>query len=139
MVSPTPESSPGIAVIGSGYWGKNLVRNFYNIGALKLICDKDDAVLRSFQEQYEDLDSCFAVSDVLNRDDIQGVAIATPAETHYGLAREAILAGKHVFVEKPMALHEREGQDLIKLANQNDRVVMVGHLLQCHPVFKFTE
>jgi len=126
---------PGIAVIGSGYWGKNLVRNFYNIGALKLICDKDDALLNGFRKQYEQLDLCFAVSEVLNRDDIKGVAIATPAETHYRIAREAILAGKHVFVEKPLALHEWEGHDLNELANRHKRILMVGHLLHYHPVF----
>ena len=124
-----------IAVIGSGYWGKNLVRNYHALGALKLICDKNETVLQGFREQYPDIETCMAFSDVLSREDIQGVAIATPAETHYSLAREALLAGKHVYVEKPLVLDEKEGQELIHLAGEHNLVLMVGHLLQYHPVF----
>jgi UDP-2-acetamido-3-amino-2,3-dideoxy-glucuronate N-acetyltransferase len=128
-------NNTGIAVIGSGYWGKNLVRNFHELGALKLICDTNEATLSQFKEQYEGLETCLAYSDVLNRKDISGVAIAAPAETHYSLAREAILAGKHVYVEKPLVLVEKEGEELIALAKKHSRVLMVGHLLQYHPVF----
>lgn len=124
-----------IAVIGSGYWGKNLVRNYHRIGALKMICDKNEAVLQDFKAQYPGVETCMAFSDVLKRGDIEGVAIATPAETHYVLAREALLAGKHVYVEKPLVLAEEEGEDLIKLASGNGKTLMVGHLLQYHPVF----
>jgi len=124
-----------IAVIGSGYWGKNLVRNYHQIGALKLICDKNETVLQSFQDQYPGLEACLALNDVLSRDDIQGVVIATPAETHFTLAREAILAGKHVYVEKPLVLDESEGRELIRLSQDQNRVLMVGHLLQYHPIF----
>ena len=126
---------PPVAVIGSGYWGKNLVRNFHHIGALKLICDKNELVLSSFKEQYPDVDTCMALNDVLSRDDIQGLVIATPAETHFTLAREAILAGKHVFVEKPMALDNEEALELVELSEKNGIKLMVGHLLQYHPVF----
>lgn len=124
-----------VAVIGSGYWGKNLVRNYHGLGALKLISDKNEAVLEQFQEQYPGVETCLAYSDVLNRKDIQGVVIATPAETHYSLAREALLADKHVYVEKPLVLDESNGQELIDLAADRGRVLMVGHLLQYHPVF----
>jgi UDP-2-acetamido-3-amino-2,3-dideoxy-glucuronate N-acetyltransferase len=124
-----------IAVIGSGYWGKNLVRNYYDLGVLKLICDKNETVLESFKKQYPEIDACFALNDVLARDDIAGLVIATPAETHYTLAREALLAGKHVYVEKPLVLDEQEGEELIALAHERKRVLMVGHLLQYHPVF----
>jgi UDP-2-acetamido-3-amino-2,3-dideoxy-glucuronate N-acetyltransferase len=130
-----PASKPQVAVIGSGYWGKNLVRNYHNLGALGLICDKNETVLQQFQDQYPGLQTCLAFSDVLSNPDIQGVAIATPAETHYSLAREALLAGKHVYVEKPLVLDEANGQDLINLAADQSRVLMVGHLLQYHPVF----
>ena len=126
---------PGIAVIGSGYWGKNLVRNFNTIRALKLICDKNELILNQFQEEYKNIDVCVAVNEVLNREDIKGVVISTPAETHFNLAREALLAGKHVFVEKPLVLHENEGIELIRLAQNKKRILMVGHLLQYHPVF----
>ena len=130
-----PETQPKIAVIGSGYWGKNLVRNHHRIGSLKLICDSNESLLASFAAQYEGVETCMALSDVLSRKDIDGVVIATPAETHFGLAREALLAGKHVYVEKPLVLDENEGQALIDLAAQKKLVLMVGHLLQYHPVF----
>jgi len=76
-----------------------------------------------------------ALTDVLTRSDIAGVVIATPAETHFNIARESLLAGKHVYVEKPLVLREEEGQELIELAMQKKRVLMVGHLLQYPPVF----
>lgn len=127
--------TPNIAVIGSGYWGKNLVRNYHQLGVLKLICDKNEAVLTDFKQRYPDVETCFALNDVLSREDIHGIVIATPAETHHILAREALLADKHVYVEKPLVLHEKEGEELISLAERNKRVLMVGHLLQYHPVF----
>jgi len=125
----------GIAVIGSGYWGKNLVRNYHELGVLKVICDKNETLLDGFKEQYPGIEVCMALNDVLSRDDVDALSIATPAETHYRLAREALLAGKHVYVEKPLVLDESEGQDLIDLAASESRVLMVGHLLQYHPVF----
>ena len=107
---------PSIAVIGSGYWGKNLIRNFYQLGALKLICDKNEDLLTKFQLDYPDVDICLALSDILKRSDISAVVIATPAESHFSLAREAILAGKHVLVEKPLALTVKEAQELVQMA-----------------------
>ncbi len=129
------ENLPKVAVIGSGYWGKNLVRNFNQLGALKLICDKNDVLLNHFKEEYENIETCHALIDVLTREDIQGIAIATPAETHYTIAREALLAGKNVYVEKPLVLNEEEGEELISIANEKKLILMVGHLLQYHPVF----
>ena len=126
---------PKVAVVGSGYWGKNLVRNFHNLGAVGLICDRNEMVLEKFREQYHEVEACLAYNEVLRRKEIQGVVIATPAETHFNLAREALLAGKHVFVEKPLVLDENEGQELIGLAEKKHRTLMVGHLLQYHPVF----
>jgi UDP-2-acetamido-3-amino-2,3-dideoxy-glucuronate N-acetyltransferase len=125
----------GIAVIGSGYWGKNLVRNYHNIGALKLICDKNESVLADFKNVYPEADVCLALNEVLSRADIGAVVIATPAETHFALAREALLAGKHVYVEKPLVLDECEAVDLIRMAEERGLILMVGHLLQYHPVF----
>ncbi|MFC1869111.1 Gfo/Idh/MocA family oxidoreductase [Thermodesulfobacteriota bacterium] len=129
------KEQPNIAIIGSGYWGKNLVRNYNQLGALKLICDKNETLLTRFREQYPEVETCLALNDVLARDDINGVVISTPAETHYTLAREALLAGKHTLVEKPLVLDEQEGEELIALAKENKCVLMVGHLLQYHPVF----
>lgn len=124
-----------IAVIGSGYWGKNLVRNYNELDALKLICDKNESLLKHFKEQYPNVETCLALSDILSRDDIQGLVIATPAETHFIFAREALLANKHVYVEKPLVLDEKEGEELIQLAKDKNLILMVGHLLQYHPVF----
>jgi UDP-2-acetamido-3-amino-2,3-dideoxy-glucuronate N-acetyltransferase len=129
-------NTPTVAVIGSGYWGKNLVRNFHDLGALRLVCDRDESILQQIADQYGGTQTCLATHDVLSRDDIDGVVIASPAETHFGVAREALLAGKHVFVEKPLVLVESEAEELISLANDANRVLMVGHLLQYHPVFE---
>jgi UDP-2-acetamido-3-amino-2,3-dideoxy-glucuronate N-acetyltransferase len=124
-----------VAVIGAGYWGKNLVRNFHDLGSLKLICDKNESLLADFKSHYADIETCLALTDVLTREDIDGVVISTPAETHFNLARESLLAGKNVLVEKPLVLHDKEGEELISLADEKKRVLMVGHLLQYHPVF----
>ncbi len=124
-----------VAVVGSGYWGKNLVRNFFQLNALGRICDKNESVLAAFREQYPGVQTSLAFNEVLSDNDIQGVVIATPAETHYRLAREALLAGKHVYVEKPLVLDEREAAKLIELAEEKSLTLMVGHLLQYHSVF----
>jgi len=106
----------GIAVIGAGYWGRNLVRNYYQLKALKLICDSDHNARKQIEKQAPGVETCPSLNEVLSRDDIHGVVIATPAETHFQLAREALLAGKHVFVEKPLVLMESEAEELIKSA-----------------------
>lgn len=100
---------PSVAVIGGGYWGKNLVRNYYNLHALKLIADKSETILSNLKDQFKGVDTCLAIADVLARKDIDGVVISTPAETHFNIARECLLAGKHVYVEKPLVLREEEG------------------------------
>jgi predicted dehydrogenase/acetyltransferase-like isoleucine patch superfamily enzyme len=132
---PPKKKPPSLAVVGGGYWGKNLVRNFYNLNALKIVSDRSEAILAGLKDQFKGLDTCLALTDVLTRDDIEGVVIATPAETHFNIARESLLAGKHVYVEKPLVLEEAEGYELIDLAEKNQRVLMVGHLLQYHPIF----
>jgi len=129
-----------IAVVGTGYWGKNLVRNFYALDALHSVCDVDTTTLQQILVQYPGTQGVTSVTDVLTNPEIQGVAIATPAETHSGLIREALLAGKDVYVEKPICLAEREGTDLNLLASDKNLILMVGHLLWYHPhVLKFQE
>ena len=124
-----------VAVIGCGYWGKNLIRNYHDLGVLKLICDKNETALDAFRSQYADVETCIALTDVLTRNDIAGVVISSPAETHFSIARESLLADKNVFVEKPLTLREEEARELITLAKERNKVLMVGHLLQYHPVF----
>ncbi|MFZ5427706.1 MAG: Gfo/Idh/MocA family protein, partial [Thermodesulfobacteriota bacterium] len=124
-----------IGVLGSGYWGKNLVRVFHELGVLTAICDKNDATLATFRQMYPEARATMAVSDLLAVDAVKAVVIATPAETHFTLAREALLAGKHVYVEKPLVLNEEDGEELIRIADKAGLVLMVGHLLQYHPAF----
>lgn len=124
-----------IAVVGAGYWGKNLVRNFSELGALKAICDEKPASVKQMQQLYPSCDFIYSFKDVLARKDIPAIVIATPAETHFELAHEALLTGKHVFVEKPLTLSEKDADNLIVLARKNNLILMVGHLLQYHPAF----
>jgi|AMWB02.1.fsa_nt_gi UDP-2-acetamido-3-amino-2,3-dideoxy-glucuronate N-acetyltransferase len=129
------ETVPAIAVVGAGYWGRNLVRNYAQTGALRLICDGDRGRLDELSRQYPAIECKADFSDVLRLDGIQGICIATPAETHFTLAKDALLAGKHVYLEKPFVLDEKDADELIALAKERGRILMVGHLLQYHPVF----
>ena len=122
-----------IAVIGSGYWGKNLVRNFNELGVLHTICDNNLATLRCFKEKYPDKNFQTSIEVVLQNPDIDAVVIATPAETHFELAKKALLANKHVFVEKPLALIVKEAEELQQLALSRNLKLMVGHILLYHP------
>ena len=94
-----------IAVIGAGYWGKNLIRNFNDLGHLGAICDQDSQLLRKYQKQYPKIDCYQSVSEILQAPEINSVAIATPAITHGKIALRALMNGKHTFVEKPLCLN----------------------------------
>jgi UDP-2-acetamido-3-amino-2,3-dideoxy-glucuronate N-acetyltransferase len=122
-----------IAVVGAGYWGKNLVRNFEAIGVLGSICDRREEILDQFAAQYPAIPRSPSFEEILVSTTISAVAIASPAETHYEMAKESLLAGKDVFIEKPLALHEQEGIELHEMALDRKRILMVGHLLQYHP------
>ncbi len=126
------EEKQKIGVIGAGYWGKNLVRNFHSLGVLSIVCDTRDAVLEDFSRSYPEVQQTGSLDEVLDDPSIQAVAIATPAETHYSFVERALSAGKHVFVEKPLALREAEGLALCNAAEEKGKVLMVGHLLQYH-------
>ncbi len=126
-------AEPKVTVVGAGYWGKNLVRNFHDLNALAAICDVDEEHVRAYQAQYPGTRILSAYSEVLRDDRTTAVVIATPAETHGDLVREALLAGKDVFVEKPLCLSVPTGKELVALARQQGRILMVGHLLWYHP------
>lgn len=126
------DRSPSIAVIGCGYWGKNLVRNFDSLKALAICCDATPAGRATAAELAPECSVVADVTEVLDSN-VAGVVIATPAEAHYDLARAALEAGKDVFVEKPLALTYENGATLVELAKANERMLMVGHVLEYHP------
>ena len=129
-----------IGLIGVGYWGKNLLRNLYELGVLAACCDIDDAVISRVNENLIGVICVASVDDVLRDESITAVAIATPAATHYEIAKKALSCGKDIFVEKPLALTVKEGEDLIRIARKQKKIIMVGHILHYHPaVIKLKE
>jgi UDP-2-acetamido-3-amino-2,3-dideoxy-glucuronate N-acetyltransferase len=122
-----------IAVIGCGYWGKNLVRNFFELGSLTHVSDLDPVRLNEMISQYPGVIARIDYHEILEDPSVDAVVIATNAEEHAVMSKEALLAGKDVFVEKPLALDYRDGQHLVQLASEQKRVLMVGHLLEYHP------
>ena len=125
-------SSPRVAVIGNGYWGKNLVRVFHELGSLKLVCETRESSRREVEARYA-VNTSGDYSNVVSSSEIDAVAIAVPAVQHYALAKQALEHGKDVYVEKPLALRRCEGVELTELAHQKGRILMVGHILEYHP------
>ncbi|MBI4691123.1 MAG: Gfo/Idh/MocA family oxidoreductase [Nitrospirae bacterium] len=129
-----------VAVIGGGYWGKNLVRNFHGLGSLYAVCDSDQSKLASFKKDYPDIEIFKTTRELYDSKKADAVVIATPAEFHYKMVREALLKNKDVFVEKPLSLSVNEGIELNHIARKKGRILMVGHLLRYHPaVIKLKE
>lgn len=122
-----------VAVVGMGYWGKNLVRNFYELGALRTICDSDASVEATGKKKYRDVDFSGDFSALLSDAEVRAVALATPAVSHYEMAGLALDAGKDVFVEKPLAINVDDGEKLVALAESKKKILMVGHILRYHP------
>ncbi len=122
-----------VAVIGAGYWGKNLVRSFHRLGALHTICDDSEQAKTLMSELYPETPLVQSFDAVLDNPDIHAVSLATPAVHHAEMVRRAILAGKDVLVEKPLCLSSSEAAELHQLARTHERVLMVGHLLWYHP------
>lgn len=133
VTPPGAVAQPTVAVIGCGYWGKNLVRNFAALGALQMVCDTTAAGRSTAAALAPAAAIVSTVEDVLTAPDIPGVVIATPAETHYPVVRTALEYGKDVFVEKPLALTFEQGAHLVRLAQEQNRILMVGHVLEYHP------
>ena len=123
---------PKISVVGCGYWGKNLVRNFAELNALYAVCDANQELAHQTASMYAV--PSYHFEDVL-RSDCDGIVIAAPAVQHFELARRALGAGKHVFVEKPLSLKVEEAKALCDLSTSINKILMVGHLLQYHPAF----
>lgn len=129
----TSTGNKRIAIVGCGNWGRNLVRNMYNLKALAAVCDDDAAAGAAQAERFHA--PLRTYSEILEDKSIPAVGLVVPADQHYPMARRALEAGKHVFVEKPLALRHDDGADLVALARRQDRVLMVGHLMQYHPAF----
>ena len=127
---------PKIALVGCGYWGKNLCRNFHALDALAAVVDPTENGQATARTIAPDALITDKFDNILGDNQIQGVALATPAETHAELAIQAMLADKDVFVEKPMALSISDAEAMQKIAHETSRILMVGHLLEFHPAVK---
>ena len=131
---------PQIALVGCGYWGKNLCRNFHSLDALAAVVDATENGQQTAQSIAPNVRITNNLEDVLRDHKVRGVALATPAETHAELAIKAMLAGKDVFTEKPMALTLDDAEKMKQVAEETGRILMVGHLLEYHPaVLKLRE
>lgn len=123
---------PKIGLVGCGYWGKNLARNFAELGSLAAICETDSQRTEALRRAYQ-IPVTTRYQDLLTMPEISGIVVAAPAAQHYSLAKEALHAGKDVFVEKPLSLRVEDGEDLLRIAQKTSRILMVGHLLHYHP------
>jgi len=123
------EHTLNVAVIGCGYWGPNLIRNFDSLAGcrVKTVCDLDTERLAHMKQIYPAVETTTNYETILHDGDIEAVAIATPVRLHYQFAKQSLLAGKHTYIEKPMAASARECQDLIEVAAGQRRTLLVGH------------
>ncbi len=124
-----------IGVVGCGHWGANYLRNLDMMDETVpvIACDQRKPILEKIRKQYHGIEVSTEFSAVVNRDDLDAVIIATPAHTHYEFAKASILAGKHVLVEKPLALSTQECRELVEMASASKRVLMVGHTFLYNP------
>lgn len=132
-------AQPSLLLVGSGNWGKNLVRNFHALGVLHTICDINETLLNTYSKSYSDVITTSNYITALQHPAISKVAIAAPAAQHYILAMQALKAGKDVYVEKPLCLDCSDGDKLVAQAAQQGSILMVGHLLQYHPYIQLLQ
>lgn len=125
---------PKIAVVGCGNWGKNLIRVFHELEVLYAVCDIEPTKATYFSERYAV--PRLTLEQILNADEIDGIVIATPSVTHYELGLSCLKANKHVYIEKPLALEVNMAITLKQTAELQQRILMVGHLLQYHHAFQ---
>lgn len=124
-----------LGIIGCGYWGPNLVRDFYETEGVKVVtvADISEERLKNIKKRFYDVSVTRKASDVISDKSIDAIVIATPAETHYKLAKESLAAGKHTFVEKPLTFDVREAEELVGLADRSGKILMVGHTFEFNP------
>src|SRR5579872_3035512 len=125
-----------VGQVGLGYWGKNLARNFDALADLRWLCDASPEAQADFAERYPNARVTGDFAEMLADDELDAVVIATPVPTHYALAKQALEAGKHVFVEKPATATSAEMAELITIAATSGLVLIPGHLLLYHPASK---
>ncbi len=125
-----------IGLAGCGFWGRNLARNLFQMGHLGAVCDPSPKILKEVKAAYKGVPATTRFDDLLSDKKMAAVAIAAPAVEHYDLARRALLAGKDVFVEKPLALKVPEAEELVEIARKKKRILMVGHILEYHPAVR---
>jgi predicted dehydrogenase len=128
-----------VAVVGAGYWGKNIVRNFATAKrcTLKYVCDKNEKLLAAEKKKFPFIETSINVGDVLSDSEVDAVVIATDVPTHFEIVQKSLQAGKHTYVEKPMTSKASEAKVLVELAKQNGLKLMVGHLLEYHPAVNY--
>lgn len=123
-----------LAVLGAGYWGKNLVRNFYGMSGvnLKYVIDRNDTIRQTMQNTFRGTQVIADYETALADPEVDAIVIATLAPSHFALAKQALEAGKHVYVEKPLTLSSSDARELVRIAEQAQRKLMVGHLMVYH-------
>ena len=126
----------GVGLAGCGYWGRNLARNLHQMGHLVAVCDPSAKALKEVKAAYRGVKTTRDYADLLEDGKVKAVAVAAPAALHYELARKALLVGKDVFVEKPLALRVPQAEELVELATDRKRILMVGHILEYHPAIR---
>ena len=126
-------SRPRVGVVGLNYWGPNLARNFHELADLAYVCDLSPELLERSAARYPDACATADYGELLTDATLDAIVVATSVPTHYALAKQALLAGKHVFVEKPPATRAAEMDELVALAAERDLTLMPGHLLLYHP------
>ncbi len=124
-----------LGLIGYGYWGKNLARDFNALGVLKAVSDINNKAEKEIKKMSGNITYLENYKVMLRDQDITSVAIATPAKSHYKIVRDCIISKKHVFVEKPLCLNYKDGKKLVLLAKKYNVKLMVGHLMLYHPAF----
>jgi len=127
----------GIAVVGAGYWGQNLVRNVSGLGRLEAICDTSESTRTRMAEHYPGVPVTGDLDEILAMDSVNGVMVAVPSIHHAKVAYRCLEAGKHVYVEKPITLDVSEAEALCELAEAQGVQLMVGHLLLFHPCIRW--
>lgn len=125
-----------LALVGCGYWGRNIARNLHQLGCLDWVVDPSARARESAKSAYKGVRTTGNLARVLEDARVKAVALASPAALHHEMAAAALRAGKDVFVEKPLALRVQQAEELVSLARRNKRVLMVGHILEYHPAIQ---